>query len=1126
MPDIPSKISELIETFDRNIEAYHSPQYYETQLRIEFIDPFFEELGWDVINKAGNAPQYRDVIHEDAISIAGATKAPDYCFRIGGVRKFFLETKKPSINIKGDREPAYQLRRYAWSAKLPLSILTNFEEFAIYDCLTRPSHTDSAATARIMLLSYKDYPDKWQEIAAIFSKDAILKGSFDKFAVSEKGKRGTTTVDKEFLAEIESWRRILAQIIAIRNRSLSIPELNFAVQQTIDRILFLRMCEDRGIEPLGQLQAIISGDRVYPRLCEIFEKADQKYNSGLFHFEDEPNREPPDKLTLNLVVDDDKLKWILGSLYYPRSPYEFSVMPPEILGNVYEQFLGKVITLTPAHHAKIEEKPEVKKAGGVYYTPSYIVDYIVKNTVVKLLGAFPNTLSEPVLSLVERVEGSDSAGHCEEAEGRRGNLRNDPSCHSESGKAVVPDEESHSSIANLKSKIENHNPLTPKQVAHLRILDPACGSGSFLLGAYTHLLDYHLDWYTKDDPETWLKKKNPPIYQVSPHTCGGGPFYRLTVSEKKRILLNNIFGVDIDPQAVEVTKLSLLLKVLEGENSQTLQNQYLMFHERALPDLANNIKCGNSLIAPDFFDNLEPSVIASEAKQSHHRHSREACPERSRGSGNLDDLRQKINPFDWQQEFPQIFSRKNAGFDAVIGNPPYLKEYTNHQPFHDLQGTKLYKYYQGKMDLWCIFACHALDLLKKGGLHSFIAPNNWITNYGASKLRDKILSETNFRIFVDFGSYMVFQNASIQTMIYLLEKTGKPNYGETEYKRLNIKKISESELVQFLERNKITPKVGISFSTKIESIGKGRVFTFVNPKALKIIDTIYCKGNYRFKENEIAQGIVSPQDYVISNHLSKLRKKEISLGEGIFILSDEEKDKMKLNQTEKKYIKPFYTTEELYRYHGDSKNKLWIIYTNKQALEQIANMPNISKHLDRFKSVITSDNKPYGLHRARNEDFFTGEKITSLRKTDKPHFTYTDFPCYVSQTFFVLKPKDINLKYLTGLLNSKLIMYWLKHKGKMQGDILQIDKEPLLNIPIRTIDFDNPEDKAIHDKMVQLVERMLELHKKLSTARIPDEKTRIQREISATDSQIDKLVYSLYGLIENEIKIVEESEKQ
>ena len=217
MKEALKQISDLVERFERNIEAYHSPAYNETQLRREFIDPFFEALGWDVANKEGHAEQYKDVIHEDAIKIAGATKAPDYCFRIGGVRKFFLETKKPSIDIKDQVSPAYQLRRYAWSAKLPLSILTNFEEMAVYDCRLRPKPNDKPSVGRIRFFTYAQYLDSFEEINNIFSKESVLKGSFDKFAESEKLKRGTAEVDAEFLREIESWREVLAKDIAMKN---------------------------------------------------------------------------------------------------------------------------------------------------------------------------------------------------------------------------------------------------------------------------------------------------------------------------------------------------------------------------------------------------------------------------------------------------------------------------------------------------------------------------------------------------------------------------------------------------------------------------------------------------------------------------------------------------------------------------------------------------------------------------------------------------------------------------------------------------------------------------------------------------------------------------------------------
>src|SRR5579863_7404658 len=351
---VPETIVELIERFDRNRSAYKSDQYNEARLRIEFLNPFFESLGWDINNKNGYAEAYKDVIYEDAIKIGGATKAPDYCFRIGGTRKFFVEAKKPSVNLKDASDPAFQLRRYAWSAKLPLSILTDFEEFAIYDCRVKPDREDRAAIARIMYLPYTDYVQRWDEIASIFSREAILKGSFDTYAEATRGKRGTSEVDAAFLQEIESWREMLARHLALRNKTLSQRELNFAVQMTIDRIIFLRICEDRGIEEYERLRALLKGPNVYQRLCTIFQEADDRYNSGLFHFQKEKdNTEAPDTLSLSLVIDDKPLKDIIKRLYYPESPYEFSVLPADVLGQVYEQFLGKVIRLLPSHQVMV-----------------------------------------------------------------------------------------------------------------------------------------------------------------------------------------------------------------------------------------------------------------------------------------------------------------------------------------------------------------------------------------------------------------------------------------------------------------------------------------------------------------------------------------------------------------------------------------------------------------------------------------------------------------------------------------------------------------------------------------------------------------------------------------------------
>ncbi|MBW8002532.1 MAG: N-6 DNA methylase [Planctomycetes bacterium] len=951
MASVPKRVIQLVETFDRNIDAYKTQGYNETQVRREFIDPFFKALGWDIDNEQGNAPAYKDVIHEDAIKIGGFTKAPDYCFRIGGTRKFFLEAKKPSIDIKGDPSPAYQLRRYAWSAKLPLSILTDFEEFAVYDCLARPKELDKAVTNRIMYFTYKDYIKKWDEIASIFSKDAIFKGSFDKFAASAKGKRGTTTVDTEFLAEIEQWRSMLAKTIALKNRALNRDEINFAVQRIIDRILFLRICEDRGIEQYEQLLGLINGKDIYKRLCIAFERADEKYNSGLFYFRQEKGREDPDELTLDLNIDDMCLKWIIHSIYYPQSPYEFSVLPAEILGNVYEQFLGKVIQLKLHRRIKIEDKPEVKKAGGVYYTPSYIVDYIVENTVGKL---------------------------CEDK--------------------------------------------TPKQISKLKILDPACGSGSFILGAYRKLLNYHRDWYVDNDPSKHKKQ----IFQ------GKGGQWFLTIAEKKRILLNNVFGVDIDFQAVEVTKLSLLLKVLEGETQETIGQTLKIFHERALPDLHNNIKCGNSLIGSDFYDDK-----------------------------NMDDFneeqQQKINAFDWHSEFPDILSGKNPGFHAVIGNPPYIQLSMSDYYNKDISSylTENFSSSMGRLNTFGLFIEKALKfLLRSCGFVSFIVPNTLLTQESYCKLRCQLL---DYRLdSLTVFDFPVFEKAVVETVVFVLQKDSASN--------------SNVNIIEYNNKS-------------------------MNKKSHKVNQDIYLKTH----NNSFLVRVDSSKLLLKSKIDTKgmILKKIVSINQAIALKQDRSKSLFK--EIRGINYKPVLDGRNIQRYS-----------------------------LQWYGIYLAYDVKK--IHSCKRTDIFeTKEKIFFRRVGSGLVATYDNSQFYALNTLVVinlLEASSISIKYILSLLNSKLMNYYYVNYLKSTKKVFsEIQARQIGQLPIHIIDFNNPAEKTKHEKMVKLVDNMLDLNKKLAKAKIPAEKTRIQRQINTTDKKIDKLVYELYDLTEKEIKIVEESTK-
>lgn len=950
------KLKSIVEHFENNLAQIKSQQYNETQARREFIDPFFSLLGWDIDNRQGYAEAYKDVIHEDAIKVGGFTKAPDYCFRIGGTRKFFVEAKKPFVNIKEGIDPAYQLRRYAWSAKLPLSILTDFEEFAVYDCRTKPSPGDKSAVGRVKYLNYTDYIKEWDYLYSTFSREAILKGSFDKYIEDNKAKKGTGEVDKAFLLEIEAWRDSLARNIAVRNPQLSTRELNFAVQSTIDRIIFLRICEDRGVEDYARLMGLLNGEGVYPRLMQNFREADERYNSGLFHFEPEKGRETHDTLTPGLTIDDKPLKEMIKRLYYPESPYEFSVIPADILGQVYEQFLGKVIRLTAGHQAKVEDKPEVKKAGGVYYTPTYIVDYIVKNTVGKIL--------------------------------------------------------------------EGKTPAEVSKVDHpIRILDPACGSGSFLLGAYEYLLTWYRDEYIKANPEKYSKGKEPKLYQAQ------GGQWKLTTSERKRILLSHIYGVDIDSQAVEVTKLSLLLKVLEGETKDSVSIQRKLFNERALPDLSKNIKCGNSLIGSDFYKDKQRDLFGEEEMM-------------------------RINAFDWEEEFKEVF--KDGGFDAVIGNPPYGINIS----------TDIEKDFVGKHpivrkvpDSYCCFMLKGLALAKKQGLVSLIVPNTFCDLENGDEFRKFLLNEAS--IISLWQSGWAFKTAVVDTVVFVIE---------------NSKPAANQSIRVEVSDNTYNRTIKEFLSNKLSKIDYRN-----HPDTLNILKKIYT--------NSIALGEIS----------------EIRAGVKMY-----EKGKGQPQQTETIVSDRPYST----------------IGQCPKGWRPLIRGTDISRYsIEPYKEFVN-----YGpwLAAPRTPELFSSPKILMRRTDDRLRSCIESDSAICVNSCHVIKIKkefssDYSYSAILGILNSRLIQYYFaKENPQMIGKVFaEIKVIYVERLPISKLHHSDHNQESLHSQMVSLVDSMLSLHKKLQSAKTEQDRTFIQRQIASTDREIDRLVYELYGLTEEEIKIVE-----
>jgi type I restriction-modification system DNA methylase subunit len=969
MENLPEELVQLIDRFKEHLEQYKGVSYDEANTRTDFIDPLFKLLGWDVANTASYAEQYREVIREDKVSIEGGKKAPDYCFRIGGVRKFFVEAKKPSVDLHNDPSPAYQLRRYAYSAKLPLSILTDFQEFAVYDTRIKPSPNDSASVARIEYFTFENYPEKWAYLTGTFSRDAILHGAFDKYVEDTRSKRGTGEVDKEFLNLIDQWREKLARNIALRNRNLPLHQLNFAVQKTIDRIVFLRIAEDT--------------------------------------------------LTPSLTVDDNIIKDIVRSVYYPQSPYEFSVLDVAILGNIYEQFLGKTIRLTTEHRVKVEEKPEVKKAGGVYYTPRDIVEYIVDHTV---------------------------------------------------GEALKE--------------------TTPAKVEQLHILDPACGSGSFLLGAYDKLLSWHLDWYAQDTHRVKALKD----HRIIEPRAGD---YRLTIDEKRRTLTNNIYGVDIDDQAVEIAKLSLTLRLLEGETSETAELFTRGGRQRLLPKLETNIKCGNSLIGPDFYSDKPESLFVD------------------------DDTRYRINAFDWKGDtgFKQVFDT-HSGFDVVLGNPPYIRI----QALKEFNPVEV-EYYKGKYkaaskgnyDLYAVFVEQGLNLLNDHGRLGYILPHKFFNAQYGEPLRKLIANGGHLKNIVHFGDQQVFDNATTYTCLLFLDSQPHESF--------HIAKVTD---LAAWRRDRSATEGDLPATTATSAawnftVGSGAdLYEKLRRMPVKLGDVA-----------DIFVGLqTSADDVFIMNIVEKnenaMKLHSKALGEDWTF--------------EKSLLFPLVSGTDVQRYRelpyrqyilfpyevsGTTVNLIEFGRLAERYPQTAAYLMANRKRLEGREKGKFKDGEWHRFGRNQNLGIQNRVKLCVPRLVNYLYAAYdaegrhyldnVDVGGIVWRTMY----QDQGFPYLLGILNSKLLRWYFPFvSAPFRGGWMSANRQFLSQLPIRLIDFNNSADKAMHDEMVRLVDQMLTLHRQLTATGTDREKSGLQLQIAALDRAIDSLVFRLYDLRDAEISAI------
>jgi len=652
-------VYKLVEDFEKNEPQYMSKSFQEAEARSRFIDPFFTALGWE-LNQTDIAKKFWDVHREFSQCDNSTTKKPDYAFRVKeGTKyreKFFVEAKAPHVDLNGNI-PVFQAKRYAFSShgKIPIVILTDFQTFRVFNGLEKPIF-ENPNRGLINDLEYQKYLDTWDTIWDDFSKEAVTEGSIER--IIGKVGRNAKSLDDEFLADISAWRETLARNVAIRNKDLSVDHINEAVQRILDRLIFIRNLEDREIESENGLLSMLNvKENIYPHIIPMFRNLDGDYNGLLFkeHFSEK------------IIVDDPIIKSIIKQLYPPNSPYAFDMIEPEILGRIYERFLGSKIRLTENHQAKVEEKPEVRHAGGVYYTPQYIVDYIVENTVgVK-----------------------------------------------------------------VKDK-------SPEEIATIKICDPACGSGSFLLGAFQYLIEYHREWYAKANPATQKKYKDDFFTNAESEV-------QLTLKKKTEILKNNIFGVDIDREATEVAIMSLYLKILDEGYDKGQGELFLRGH--ILPDMANNVKCGNSLVGTDFYLQGDLDLVENDMN--------------------------KVNCFDWDGKdgFAEIF--KAGGFDVVIGNPPWVSLtgkfgndiFTKHEIDYLQKVNKLANTYMP--NLYEYFLYKVLNLLKRGGFFGYIIPDRLASNSQFINLRREILTKTSIKKLVFRAP---FPNITADTLIIIYQR--------------------------------------------------------------------------------------------------------------------------------------------------------------------------------------------------------------------------------------------------------------------------------------------------------------------------------------------------------------------
>jgi len=987
-----NSIEKLVNDFKANERHYLGPDYSESQARLDFIDKLFIALGWDVNHEHQKNPYEQEVKVERRVKDKETQKRADYAFFLTpNYRdpKFYVEAKKPSRSLDNPYD-YFQAIRYGWNAQTPLVVLTDFEEFHILDSRFKPD-IKYTKERKVLSFHYTDYTDKekFSKIYYLFSREAVGDGSIEKFAEAMPKPRGKSVqkglfpgsyqnIDESFLTELDEIRNTLARSFKKRNPALTSEELTEATQRTIDRLVFIRFLEDMLIE--GEHHISTYGDKgtAWGDFLSDCRSLNAKYNGIVFkeHFMDKGTNAP----------DDNDFARICVELSHVNTPYNFNSIPIHILGSIYERFLGKVVHATEKR-VTIEEKPEVRKAGGVYYTPQYIVQYIVDNTVGKLI-----------------------------------------------------------------------EDKTPAEISKLRFADISCGSGSFLITVYDTLLRYYSRFYQQNPKQA---KEDGCIFSNG--------LWVLSLKQKRQILINNVYGVDIDHQAVEVTQLSLYLKLLEDETLATANEMQVMFKEKILPDLSKNIICGNSLIGTDIY---EGTMFPGEEER-------------------------KINAMNFEDAFPEIM--KKGGFDAIVGNPPYVRiqvlkdvspiiaEYLK----HNYVSAKV-----GNYDLYVVFIERAIKLINDKGYSGYIVPNKFFTtDYGAN-LRQFLSEGNHLNAIIDFRQQQVFGNATTYTAILILQSKAVESF---KFAKPILSNLKENRVEYTSYDN-----ARIKDEWEFENLEYKNIIEKLNSNSTELLQ-LPC---------EINRGSSSGND-------------------DIFML--EEKDVLE-NQIESELLRtPLFATD-FRRYNFSPTNGYKIIFPYQFANNSFSllsetelgkSFPNAYKYLLTNKSELKKRKQYkewYGYSAPRNLKLHESAQILIPLLAERgsfPIFSNNSNYCLMASGGFsvTVLSDSYSDKYILGLINSRLLFWYLKNISNIfRGGWITCTKQYFGRIRIKLIDSNN---SNLYNSIIDSVNNIIVSKLELANVKTDKDKTYYENKCNTLDRQIDRLVYELYGLTEEEIKIVE-----